>query len=128
MNIANILAVAFGGALGSVMRYLVSIGAGKIFDTSFPWGTLIINISGSFIMGLLIEAFALKWNASEPVRVFLLIGFCGGFTTFSAFSADAVNLMARGGGMPAVAYMLCSVMLSIGGLYAGTHLLRALLP
>lgn len=117
-----------GGALGSVMRYLVSIAAGKIFDAPFPWGTLVINISGSFILGLLIEAFALKWNAYEPVRVFLLIGFCGGFTTFSAFSADAVNLMARGAGMPALAYILASVMLSIGGLYAGLHLLRALLP
>jgi CrcB protein len=127
LNVANILAVAIGGGLGSVARYLVSIGAGKILETPFPFGTLIINMSGSFLMGLLIEAFALKWSAPEPVRALLLIGFCGGFTTFSAFSFDAVNLMERGTGLPAFAYILGSVALSIGGLYAGMYLLRTLL-
>ena len=127
MSAANLLAVALGGSLGSVARYLVSIGAGRLIDAPFPSGTLIINIAGSFLMGLLVEAFALKWNASEPVRVFLLIGFCGGFTTFSTFSFDAVNLMERGAALPAFTYILASVTLSIAALYAGLHLMRALL-
>lgn len=128
MNFLNFFAVALSGALGSVLRYLVSIGAGRMFDPSFPYGTLIINIAGSFLMGLLIEFFALRWSASEATRLFLLVGFCGGFTTFSAFSADAVNVMAREAVIPVAGYVLGSVILSITALYAGLFLVRALVP
>ncbi len=123
MSIINIIAVALGGALGSVARYLVSIEAGRLFHFDFPVGTLAVNIIGSFIMGFLIEGFALRWNANEALRVFLMLGFCGGFTTFSAFSSDTVYLMAKGAVFP-IGYVVASVTLSIAALYAGLWLMR----
>ena len=128
MSWANILAVAAGGAIGSVARYLVGVGAGRLFGMSFPWGTLIINIIGSFALGALAEAFALRWDVSPAVRVFLTIGICGGFTTFSTFSLDAVHLLNRGEVVSAAVYVVASVVLSIGGLYAGLYAVRTILP
>jgi CrcB protein len=128
LNWANILAVAAGGSAGSVARYLVGIAAGRLFGMSFPWGTLIINIVGSFALGALAEAFALRWDASPAVRAFLTIGICGGFTTFSTFSLDTVYLMNRGEMALSAAYVAASVMLSVGALFAGLHAVRAILP
>src|SRR5580704_15270569 len=108
-----VLAVALGGALGSVARYLVGIGSGRLFGTAFPWGTLIINITGSFLIGVFVESFALRWDLPQAARVFLTIGICGGFTTFSTFSMDAYLMMARGELGPAAAYMIGSVPMSI---------------
>ena len=120
-----ILAVAMGGAVGSVARYLVGVGSTRLFGVGFPWGTLMINIAGSFLIGVLVELFALKWDLPQTVRVFLTVGICGGFTTFSTFSLDAYVLIERGELWPAAAYMIGSVALSIGGLIAGLHLVRA---
>jgi fluoride ion exporter CrcB/FEX len=77
LNAYNIIAVAIGGSLGSVARYLVGIWSGRLLGLSFPWGTLIINVTGSFLIGLFIGLFALRWNPSEPVRVLLTVGICG---------------------------------------------------
>jgi fluoride exporter len=125
LNLQLIIAVAIGGAIGSVARYLVGIGSGKLFGLAFPWGTLIINIAGSFLIGLFVESFALKWDLPQVARVFLTVGICGGFTTFSTFSLDSYLLMDRGELWPALAYMVGSVVLSIAGLFAGLHLVRA---
>lgn len=120
-----IIAVAIGGAIGSVARYLVGIGAGRLFGSAFPWGTLLINIAGSFLIGVFVESFALKWDLPQVARVFLTVGICGGFTTFSTFSLDSYLLMDRGELWPAFAYIAGSVVLSIAGLFAGLHLIRA---
>jgi CrcB protein len=80
-----IAAVALGGAIGSVARYLVGIGSGRLFGMAFPWGTLIINVTGSFLIGAFIGLFATRWDLSQTARVFLTIGICGGYTTFSTF-------------------------------------------
>jgi fluoride exporter len=125
MNPQLIVVVAIGGAIGSVARYLVGVGSGKLFGLDFPWGTLIINIVGSFLIGVLVELFALKWDVSQTWRVFLTIGLCGGFTTFSTFSLDAYLLIDRGQLAAATAYMAGSVLLSIVGLFAGLQLIRA---
>ena len=125
MNFQLILAVALGGAVGSVARYLVGIGSTKLFGLAFPWGTLIINIAGSFLIGAFAESFALRWDASQATRVFLTVGICGGFTTFSTFSLDAYVLIERGELWPAAAYITGSVALSIGALVAGLHFIRA---
>jgi len=127
MNLQLILAVAIGGAIGSVARYGVGIGSTKLFGLAFPWGTLIINIVGSFLIGAFAESFAFRWDAPQAVRVFLTVGICGGFTTFSAFSLDAYLLMERGELWPAAAYVIGSVALSIGGLVAGLYLMRTAL-
>jgi CrcB protein len=120
-----ILAVAAGGALGSVARYLVGMGATRMFGLTFPWGTLIINIAGSFLIGAFVELFALKWDLPQEARVFLVVGICGGFTTFSTFSLDAYVLMQRGEMALAAAYIAGSVVLSIAALVGALHLVRA---
>ncbi|MGL3212909.1 fluoride efflux transporter CrcB [Bradyrhizobium sp. BR 1433] len=125
MNVQLLAAVAIGGSLGSVARYLVAIGAGRLVGTEFPWGTLVINIVGSFLIGVFAEAFALSWNASQAMRVFLTVGICGGFTTFSTFSLDAIVLMQRGELWSAGTYIAASVALSIFALFGGLLLVRA---
>lgn len=126
LNVQLILAVAIGGALGSVARYLVGIGSGHLFGSDFPWGTLIINVAGSFLIGLFTGLFALKWDLSQASRIFLVVGICGGFTTFSTFSLDAYFLMERGEMIAAGSYMIASVVLSVGALIAALHLVRVM--
>jgi CrcB protein len=126
LNFQLVTAVAIGGAIGSVARYLVGIGSGKLFGLNFPWGTLIINIVGSFLIGAFVESFALKGEVPQVVRVFLTVGICGGFTTFSTFSLDSYLLMDKGQWGPAAFYMIGSVIFSISGLVAGLHLVRSL--
>jgi CrcB protein len=126
LNFQLIAAVAGGGAIGSVARYLVGVGAGRLFGTAFPWGTLIINIAGSFLIGAFAESFALRWDLPQVLRVFLTVGICGGFTTFSTFSLDAYLLMARRELWPAFAYIVGSVASSIAGLFTGLQLVRVI--
>jgi len=126
LNLQLILAVALGGAIGSVARYLGGIGVGKIFNPDFPWGTLIINIAGSFLIGVFVESFALRWNLPQAMRVFLTVGICGGFTTFSTFSLESYLLIDRGELGAAVAYIAASVVVSILALFGGLQLVRAI--
>ena len=121
-----ILAVAAGGACGSVARYLVAIGSGKLFGSSFPWGTLIINVTGSALIGAFVGLFAAKWDISQAARIFLTVGICGGYTTFSTFSLDAWYLIERGQIAASTAYMLASVVLSLAALVGALHAVRAL--
>jgi CrcB protein len=124
MNPQFILAVAIGGAIGSVTRYLVAIGVGRAFGTNFPWGTLIINITGSFLIGAFTGLFALKWDLPQAMRIFLTVGICGGYTTFSTYSLDAFYLMERGELVAAGCYVVASVVLSIAALVAAMQLVR----
>lgn len=108
------------------MRYLVAIGSGRAFGTDFPWGTLIINVTGSFLIGLLAALFATRWNLPQTARIFLTVGICGGYTTFSTFSLDAWYLIERGQTLASAVYMIVSVVLSVGALIAAMQLVRAL--
>jgi CrcB protein len=94
--------------------------------STFPWGTLIINISGSFLIGLFVGMFATRWDLPQAIRVFLTVGICGGYTTFSTFSLDAFYLMERGEAVAAGAYMVGSVVLSVGALIGAVLLVRTL--
>jgi fluoride exporter len=116
-----------GGAIGAGARHLVNIGFGRWLGPHFPWSTIFINIAGSMLMGMVIEALALRFSGSLELRTFLATGILGGFTTFSAFSLDAVSLIQRGDMSSAALYIGGSVMLSILGLYAGLSLARAVL-
>lgn len=127
MNPIMLLAVAGGGALGSMARYVVAIYAGRLAGTAFPWGTLFINVTGSFLIGALAEAFALRWQVGQAARAFLVVGICGGYTTFSTFSLDVAVQAGRGATWNAAAYVVASVVLSIAALYAALHLMRGLL-
>ncbi len=126
MNLSLILAVAAGGAIGSVTRLAVGFGVTRLMGPAFPWGTLLVNIAGSFIIGVLAELFALRWNLTQAWQAFLTVGFCGGFTTFSTFSLDAYALFQRGETALAAAYVVASAVLSIAALVGGLQLVRAL--
>lgn len=118
------IAVAAGGAVGATLRHAVNQIAVHVLGSGFPWGTLAINVIGSLVMGAFVGAFALFWDASQTLRLFLTVGVLGGFTTFSAFSLDSVLLLQKGQMAEAVFYILASVILSLGGLMAGMMLVR----
>jgi CrcB protein len=122
-----ILLVALGGALGSVARYLTGILATRLFGPSFPWGTLIVNIVGSFAIGVLVELIARRLNASMEMRLFLVTGVMGGFTTLSSFSLDFATLFERGDLGLAFVYVAATLVISIAAVFAGLALGRALL-
>jgi CrcB protein len=120
----TVLWVALGGAIGASTRYFIGTQTLRLMGTGFPWGTLCVNIIGSFLMGILIELLALKFNVSQDVRHFLITGILGGFTTFSAFSLDFVVLTERKAHLLAWSYLGASVALSILALFAGLWLAR----
>lgn len=119
--------VAAGGAAGAVARYLVMSGVARVWGASFPWSTLTVNVVGSLVLGILVETLALKWSAAEGVRGFLVVGMLGAFTTFSTFSLDVAVLYERGAFAAAATYVAISVVLSVGAMFAGLSLARALL-
>ena len=118
---------AAGGALGAGSRHLINIGCARLLGSGFPWGTLVVNVVGSFAMAALIEAFALKFGGSLELRTFLATGVLGGFTTFSAYSLDFATLLARKEHVLAGLYLGGSVLLAILAFYAGLAVVRALL-
>jgi CrcB protein len=122
----HLFLVAAGGALGSVLRYIVGLWTLRGFGPSFPWGTLAVNVTGSFLIGVLSEAIARKFGASAEMRVFLITGILGGYTTFSAFSLDAITLMEGGEPVTAAIYVGASVLLSAIAVFAGLALMRAM--
>jgi CrcB protein len=120
------LLVFIGGGLGSTLRHIVNIVVARLLGTAFPYHTFIVNITGSTVMGLIAGYLAFRGEASQPWRLFLMTGVLGGYTTFSAFSLDAVLLYERGEIALALLYVLGSVVLSIAGLFAGLALMRHL--
>jgi CrcB protein len=119
------LIVFLGGGLGAALRHGINLAGARAFGTGFPYGTLLINITGSLVMGLAAAYFAFKGDASQHWRLFLTTGILGGYTTFSTFSLDAALLYERGEIGPAAIYVLASVALSIAGLFAGFALVRS---
>lgn len=117
---STIAVIAAGGAAGSVARHFANTGLSALFKTSFPAGILIVNVLGCFLMGVLVALFAAKLNVPQEGKLFLTVGFLGGFTTFSAFSLDTMNLWTRGDVTGAVLYVLASVILSILAVFAGS--------
>ena len=114
--------VALGGAIGASARYLTGVAAIRLIGPGFPWATLIVNVLGSFAMGVLVVVLAHK--SGTRMAPFLMTGLLGGFTTFSAFSLDALTLFERGQVWTAVIYVLCSVLLSLGAIFAAIIIAR----
>jgi CrcB protein len=123
----ELVVVAVGGALGAVSRYVVYVLAGLLLGTGFPYGTLIVNIVGSFVMGVLVEGMALAWTIPEQARLFLIVGILGAFTTFSTFSLDVAVLYERGRLELTAFYIMASVVCSVGALFAGLYVVRRVL-
>jgi len=123
--VATLLQVALGGAIGASARYLTSVAALRLVGPGFPWATLAVNIAGSFLMGVLVVVLARE--GGTRAAPFLMTGILGGFTTFSAFSLDALTLYERGQPGAAGLYVLGSVLLALAGIVAGMALARAAL-
>ena len=120
-----VFAVAAGGAIGASLRWAIVRWSGHVLGLAFPYGTLIVNVLGSLVMGVaavaMMERFPGSWGRLSP---FVMTGVLGGFTTFSAFSLDALFLIERGRNLAAASYIGGSVFLSIAGLWAGLALAR----
>ncbi|SNS92034.1 fluoride efflux transporter CrcB [Tropicimonas sediminicola] len=124
--ILTALQVALGGALGATCRYLTNVGMKALLGIGFPWGTLTVNVVGSFLMGALVVLLERKGaNSLAPV---LMTGFLGGFTTFSAFSLDAIFLMEEGRTEIALVYITASVLVSLAALVVGLAFARGVVP
>ncbi len=121
------ISVAIGGAAGALCRYMSAGLMLRLFGSEFPYGTLFVNVLGSFLMGCLIETMALKWSPSPEMRLFLVTGFLGAFTTFSTFSLDVALQIEKGAYIATASYILLSVALSIGGLFFGLYSMRTIL-
>ncbi|MFD1511133.1 fluoride efflux transporter CrcB [Lacimonas salitolerans] len=117
--------VALGGGLGALARYLTGVAALRVMGPGFPWGTLAVNVLGAFAMGMLVVALAQK--DATRLAPFLMTGVLGGFTTFSAFSLDAVAMMERGQVLLAGFYVAASVVLSLGAIMMAMSLTRGVL-
>jgi CrcB protein len=117
----NYLYVALGGALGSVARYAVSLGAARWVGAAFPWGTLIVNVAGSFAIGLLAALVTADGRPTlgTDARAFVMIGILGGFTTFSSFSLETLNLARAGAVGAAAANAGLSLMLCLAAVWLG---------
>lgn len=118
--------VFLGGGIGSVLRYGMSSISVRWVGSGFPYGTLAINVLGSFLMGAVAQYFLVRTGLPQGLRLFLTTGLLGGFTTFSTFSLESVLLYQRGDTAAAASYVLASIVLGLGGLIAGWTLLRHL--
>ena len=118
------IAVAAGGAVGALGRYLVMVGIGAVGVIHFPIGTIVVNVIGSFLLGALVEASALVISVGPEMRAFLVVGVLGAFTTFSTFSMDVVALVERHDTMQAAVYIVASLVLGVGAFFAAMRLVR----
>ena len=120
----QILAIAAGGAVGSVMRYAVSTGVYSMLGRNFPYGTLAVNVIGSFLMGLLFVLMVERLDMSAVWRMAVLVGFLGAFTTFSTFSIETVNLLQGGDFLRALLNIVISVVFCLVATWIGFRLGR----
>ncbi|MBR0552261.1 fluoride efflux transporter CrcB [Stakelama marina] len=121
----NLLLVMLGGAIGAGGRHLVGKATLLWFGPGYPWGTLSANIIGGFVMGLLAGTLARTSLGGENIRLFIGVGMLGGFTTFSSFSLDAINMLERGDWITGIGYVLVSVIGSLLALTLGLGFVRA---
>jgi fluoride exporter len=119
------LIVFLGAGIGGALRHGVNVGATKLFGFGFPYGTLIVNILGSFAMGLLTGFFAYRSGIPQHLRLFLATGILGGFTTFSTFSLDAAVLIERHAFGLAAGYVIGSVAAGLAALFFGLAVFRS---
>lgn len=115
-----------GGAIGAGLRWQVGAVALRQLGHDFPWGTWIVNLGGGFLAGLAAGLLVRHGSAGEPMRLFLMVGLLGGFTTFSAFSLEAAFMMQQGRHLAAAAYAISSFAGSLLLLFAGLWLARSL--
>lgn len=116
------LSVFFGGAVGSIARFYFGSFVQNVLGQSFPWGILLVNVSGSFLIGLFSVIFLQLFKIAPVFRLLLLTGFLGGYTTFSGFSLDVLDMLKYGMAVPAILYIIASVVLCLAAAWFGMSL------
>lgn len=118
----NIILVGAGGFLGACLRYIVTLNSAKVFGTDFPYGTLIVNVAGGIIIGIIMELSQNSGMVSDDMKLFLTTGIMGGLTTFSTFSYETVSFFAGGNYMLAISNTGLNVFLSFSGVLLGKYI------
>ncbi len=121
---ANWFAIGLGGALGALSRYALSLRIYAWLGRDFPWGTLGVNVLGSFLMGFLVILMTSRLPLEEPLRNGLLVGFLGALTTYSTFAMDKLQLLQQGAYLKAGSYMLASMLACLTAIIFGTWLAK----
>jgi fluoride exporter len=119
-----LLFVGIGGGIGSILRYVISVFAGRHIPIVFPLGTFLVNVSGCFLIGMFYSLATKQTGFTPEWRLFLITGICGGYTTFSTFSYDGMVLLKQGAGFSFLFYMIGSVVLGLLATFAGMALFK----
>lgn len=122
--IRNILYIAVGGAAGSICRYLLSIWINSQFRSLMPWGTLLVNFLACFLVGLFYGLASRHENLPASVVLLLTTGFCGGFSTFSAFAYENLQLLKSGAGVYALTYTAISIIIGVAAVFLGFQIIK----
>jgi CrcB protein len=125
--VSTYIAIAFGGAIGAVSRYWLYSAVQRLHDSGFPLGTFVVNVLGSFLIGVFFVLLAEKAQIAEQWRPIIVVGFLGGLTTFSTFSLDALLLFEQGHYNTALFYIISSIVLCLIAAFAGMQLTRVML-
>jgi fluoride exporter len=120
----HVLVVGLGGALGSMLRYLTTVVTAKYYTASFPVATFIVNVAGCLLAGLIFGMITQETTEAQNLKFLLITGFCGGFTTFSAFALENVRLMTSGNATVAVMYALASIAAGLLAVWIGLVITR----
>ncbi len=126
LSLSQALVIMLGGSLGALMRFVVSTSVTEKLGTSFPYGTLTVNVLGSFVMGFLAMFLVERMGLDPLLRLGIFVGFLGAFTTFSTFSMETMNLFEQGESIRALANMFISVLLSVLAVWLGVMLGKSL--
>ncbi|MGB6976666.1 MAG: fluoride efflux transporter CrcB [Gammaproteobacteria bacterium] len=121
----QLLVIACGGAFGCISRFVLAQSVHRFLPNHFPYGILLVNVLGCLLIGILATGFIERWQLNGIWRAGVLIGFLGGFTTFSSFSIDAINLLENGASVAAGIYVICSVVLCLIATWVGVLLGRS---
>lgn len=119
-----ILLVGLGGGIGSILRYLTSLLVSKQVSSVFPWGTFAVNIIGCLLAGIILGVLERQQVLNSDLKILLITGFCGGYTTFSAFSIENIHLLQNGHPLTALLYILISILLGIIAVWAGMTFIK----
>ena len=121
----KVIIVGFGGFFGSIFRYLIYLLSNNLIGYSFPFGTILVNVLGCFLIGLIYQIFSDTISLSDNLKLFMTIGFLGGFTTFSAFSLDVFLLYQSNSKLVAIIYIFITLVLSLLAMLGGMWIFRA---